>query len=129
MSPDGRLVAYTSNESGRTEVYVAPVPGPGGRVQVSTDGGVEPVWNRATGALFYRGPQRLMRASLSRMPDLRIIARDSLFDDPFYYRSGQAFDVFPDGKHFLIQNGDSAPQITVITNWPGLVENGGSRTP
>jgi Tol biopolymer transport system component len=54
FSPDGRWLAYISNESGRFEVYVQPYPGPGGKWQISTEGGMEPVWNRNGRELFYR---------------------------------------------------------------------------
>ena len=54
ISPDGRWVAYTSDESGRLEVYVRPFPGPGGKWQVSTDGGSEVAWSPKGNELFYR---------------------------------------------------------------------------
>jgi dipeptidyl aminopeptidase/acylaminoacyl peptidase len=53
FSPDGRWVAYVSDESGRVEVYVPPFPGPGPRTQVSVDGGTAPVWSRGGGELFF----------------------------------------------------------------------------
>jgi serine/threonine-protein kinase len=53
FSPDGRFLAYTSNETGRNEVYVKPYPGPGARVQISSDGGLAPVWARHGKELFY----------------------------------------------------------------------------
>ncbi|HET9402301.1 MAG TPA: protein kinase, partial [Candidatus Acidoferrales bacterium] len=53
FSPDGHWLAYTSNESGRAEVYVRPFPGPGGKWQVSTDGGRFPTWSRKSNELFY----------------------------------------------------------------------------
>ncbi|TDI47921.1 MAG: hypothetical protein E2P02_01995 [Acidobacteria bacterium] len=54
FSPDGEWMAYSSNESGQREVYVQPYPGPGGKWQISTNGGHEPVWNPEGGELFYR---------------------------------------------------------------------------
>jgi serine/threonine-protein kinase len=54
FSPDGEWIAYTSDESGRSEVYVRPFPGPGARYPISTEGGTEPVWNPARRELFYR---------------------------------------------------------------------------
>jgi hypothetical protein len=54
FSPDGRSMAYVSNESGTQEVYVQPYPGPGENVRVSTNGGVEPLWSRNGRELFYR---------------------------------------------------------------------------
>ena len=52
FSPDGRWLAYHSNKSGRTEVYVHPFPGPGGKWQISTGGGVYPTWYQETRALL-----------------------------------------------------------------------------
>jgi eukaryotic-like serine/threonine-protein kinase len=54
FSPDGRWLAYTSDESGRNEIYVRPYPGPGGKLQVSSDGRTEAMWNRNGRELFYR---------------------------------------------------------------------------
>src|SRR5215510_10259248 len=54
------LVAYVSDESGRPEIYVQPFPGPGGKWQISTDGGIEPVWNRNGRELSYRNRNRMM---------------------------------------------------------------------
>ena len=65
FSPDGRWVAYHSNESGRHEVYVQPFPGPGGKWQISTSGGIEPRWRRDGKELFYIAPDgKLMAAPI-----------------------------------------------------------------
>ena len=67
FSPDGRWVAYQSNETGRAEVYVQPFPGPGPKSQVSVGGGTLPRWPRDGGELFYLAPDnRLMVVSVSR---------------------------------------------------------------
>ena len=63
FSPDGRWLAYYSNESGRYEVYVRPFPGPGGKWQISTNGGGVPTWSRARHELFYAALDRIMVAS------------------------------------------------------------------
>ena len=55
FSPDGRWLAYASDESGRVEVWVRPFPGPGGSWQISKEGGVEPIWSKDGKQLFYRG--------------------------------------------------------------------------
>jgi Tol biopolymer transport system component/tRNA A-37 threonylcarbamoyl transferase component Bud32 len=60
FSPDGHWLAYISNESGRYEVYVQPYPGPGGKWQISTEGGMEPVWNPNGRELFYRSGDKMM---------------------------------------------------------------------
>ena len=71
FSPDGRWVAYQSNESGRYEVYVQPFPGPGGKWQVSTDGGIAPRWRRDSKELFYIAPNGKLMAVPIRAPDRR----------------------------------------------------------
>ena len=69
FSPDGRWVAYLSDESGRPEVYVQPYPGPGGKSQISTDGGTEPVWNPNGRELFYRSGNKMMAVTITTKPD------------------------------------------------------------
>src|SRR5262249_13141857 len=68
FSPDGHWLAYISNESGRYEVYVQAYPGPGGKHQVSADGGTEPMWNPKGGELFYRDGDRLMAVEITTQP-------------------------------------------------------------
>ena len=58
FSPDGHWLAYVSDESGRYEIYVQPYPGPGGKWQISTEGGTEPVWNPNGRELFYRSGEQ-----------------------------------------------------------------------
>src|SRR5256885_14544622 len=65
FSPDGRWLAYTSNESGRPEVYVQPFPGPGGKWQISTEGGAEPLWNHNSRELFYRIGKKMMSVQIA----------------------------------------------------------------
>ena len=68
FSPDGRWVAYLSDESGREEIYVQPYPGPGGKSQISTDGGTEPVWNPNGRELFYRSGNKMMAVDIATQP-------------------------------------------------------------
>ena len=70
FSPDGRWLAYLSDESGRLEVYVQPYPGPGGKWQISTEGGAEPVWARDGQELFYRSinGDRMMAVEITTDP-------------------------------------------------------------
>ena len=65
FSPDGRWLAYCSNESGKPQVYVHAFPGPGAKVQVSNDGGTDPVWKRTGGELFYRSGDSMMSVLVS----------------------------------------------------------------
>ena len=68
FSPDGHWLAYVSNESGRPEVYVQPFPGPGGKWQISTEGGTEPAWNRNGKELFYRSGNKMMALDVTTQP-------------------------------------------------------------
>ena len=68
LSPDGRWLAYTSDEAGRQEVFVQPFPGPGGRLQVSIDGGTEPVWSRDGRELFYINGDKMMVVDITTAP-------------------------------------------------------------
>jgi Tol biopolymer transport system component len=69
FSPDGHWLAYISDESGRYEVYVQPYPGPGGKYQISTEGGTEPVWNRNGKELFYRSGDKMMTVEVTTQPN------------------------------------------------------------
>ena len=68
FSPDGRWLAYISDESGRYEIYVQPYPGPGGKWQISTEGGTEPVWNPNGRELFYRNGDKMMAVDIATQP-------------------------------------------------------------
>ncbi len=119
LSPDGRWVAFITNESGRDEVVVQPFPGPGGRVQVSAGGGSEPVWSRDGRRLFYRGDGRFMAAVLSAGANPVVMSRDTLFTDTFQYASNPHanYDVMADGTHFVFLKAASAGSMIVATNW------------
>ena len=78
FSPDGRWVAYLSNESGRPEVFVRPYPGPGGKWQISTDGGDEPCWSRSGRELFYwQGDNKMMVVDVETKPTFRGTGADA----------------------------------------------------
>jgi Tol biopolymer transport system component len=105
FSPDGRWLAYASNESGSNEVYVRPFPGPGGKWQISTGGGYLPKWSRNGKELFYRtADSKIMAVSYT-------ISADSFqADKPQLWSPGQFtgalgyfnFDLHPDGKRFAV---------------------------
>jgi eukaryotic-like serine/threonine-protein kinase len=119
ISPDGRWVAFVTNESGRDEVVVQPFPGPGGRVQVSTDGGTEPLWSRDGKRLFYRESGKIMGATVAAGTGFAIASRDSVLEDRFLYAANPHpnWDVMPDGKHFVFLQPTDAGEITVTANW------------
>jgi len=132
ISPDGRYLAYESNQSGRPEVYVQPFPGSGRRELVSIDGGGQPAWGRNGRELFYRapGPGRTMRmmavevtlGSVFTMGTPRVLWEGTSTRYPAG-TGGRAYDVTPDGQRFLmIQQRDpvSPPPIThvvLVQNW------------
>jgi eukaryotic-like serine/threonine-protein kinase len=125
FSPDGRWLAYVSDESGRWEVYVQPYPGPGGKYQISTKGGTEPVWNPNARELFYRSGDNMMAAEIATQPHFSAGKPKVLFAGQFQASPSPVpnanYDVSPDGRRFLmVKPGgrDQAPtQINVVVNW------------
>jgi Tol biopolymer transport system component len=132
LSPDGRWLAYTSDESGRPEVYVQPFPTPSGRSQVSTAGGTQPVWARNGRELFYRGSGKMMSVDVGAAGSFSPSAPRALFDDRFDSTQGEGhtcYDVMPDGKNFIMVTKTSAAQgavthLNIVLDWLG----GGQRT-
>lgn len=118
FSPDGRWVAYASDESGTFDVYVDSYPKPGSRIRVTTAGGIEPRWSRDGSSLYFRRGSELHVVSLKRSDaTLEVSSMDRLFDAGATIRS---YDVPPDGQRFLVnvpadETGRSA--LTLITNW------------
>jgi serine/threonine protein kinase len=123
LSPDGRWMAYTSNESGRPEVYVEPVPGPGGRWQISTAGGEQPRWVRNGKEIVYRNGTKMMSAAVQIQPTFAAAKPVELFDRKFD-RGGSVggYDVTPDGRTFVMTRSEQAnpTEIRVVVGWaPG----------
>ena len=121
FSPDGRWIAYASNESGRNEVFVAPFPGPGGKWQISTDGGVDPRWRRDGDELFYVSPDStLMAAKVSgKGSGFEVGAVHPLFKATRMRTSRYEYDVIGDGQRFLVNTLIAQPEasIELIVNW------------
>ncbi len=124
FSPDGRWLAYISNESGRFEIYVQPYPGPGGKWQISTEGGTEPAWNPNGRELFYRSGDKMMAVDIATQASFAVGKPRMLFEGP--YLPGPAtspnYDVAPDGQRFLMlkpseQAEAALTQINVVLNW------------
>ena len=125
FSPDGRWIAYTSNESGGADqVFVQAYPGPGGKFQISTDGGTEPVWARDGRELFFRHDDKMMAVPVSFTPTFRPGTPSMLFEGRFEraHRGDANYDVAPDGRFLMIKADQQAtPQfINVLMNLPEL---------
>jgi Tol biopolymer transport system component len=118
-SPDGRWVAYRSNQSGSDEIYVTSFPTPGEPQRVSRAGGHEAQWGRDGRELFYRSPEGMVAVTLATTPATKVVRRDVLFDaTPFFSISdGVAYDVHPDGQRFLmIRRGSQSRELVVVVN-------------
>ena len=122
LSPDGHLVAYASMESGRLEVYVRPVQGPGSKQQVSTEGGNSPVWSRNGKELFYLNGPKMMVAAMGSGRAATVGRAAMLFEGDYDFVGKVAnYDVTPDGQAFVMVRGDKASQPyvrgNVFVNW------------
>ncbi len=123
FSPDGRWVAYMSNESGQSEVYVQPYPGPGGKWQISTGGGTEPAWSRDGRELFYRNGNRLMAVTVQTHAGFQAGTPRLLFEGPYDLGPARTtnYDVTPDGQRFLMikldEQAAGPSQLNVVLDW------------
>jgi len=127
ISPDGRWLAYQSNESGSNEVYVRPFPEVNtGRWQVSTGGGTRPLWARNGRELFYYLPPGVVMAvQVLERPRFAAGAPQVVFKGTYLSpQTERMYDVSPDGRRFLMiknapQDGEALPppQLVVVQNW------------
>jgi Tol biopolymer transport system component/tRNA A-37 threonylcarbamoyl transferase component Bud32 len=136
FSADSRWIAYVSNESGRREVYVRAASGAAGKWQVSTTGGVEPLWAPGGRELFYRDGQKMFLVDVITDPAFATVNTRMLFEGD-YALTGTGttnYDVTRDGQRFLMvkppAHGARAAQLNVVQNWfeelKRLVPRGGS---
>jgi serine/threonine protein kinase/Tol biopolymer transport system component len=124
FSPDGRWLAYQSDESGRNEIYVSPFPDPGRKWQISTEGGTEPLWAPNGRELFYRNGSKMMSAAVETKPTFaaakpKLLFKGDYVEGPFGFRPN--YDVSPDNQRFLMvkaaEQQQAASQINVVLNW------------
>ena len=122
FSSDGEWVAYTSDESGRSEIYLRPFPGPGAQYRVSTDGGRFPIWSRSGDAIFYLGPVGVMSASVDRADGIRLGRPRLLFEVQVHASVGGfvtgVFDQCPEEDCFFVAVRDDRPApLRLIQGW------------
>jgi hypothetical protein len=124
FSPDGRWIAYQSDESGRSEIFVAPFPRPGGKRLISTSGGSFPRWRADGKEIFYLANGTLMAAEVAiKSEGIEVGAIRSLHIPvtwPHY-----KYDVSADGQRFLVatpREQKSSTPLTLVQNWTALLK-------
>jgi len=131
FSPDGKWPAYCSNESGRAEVFVQPFPGPGPKIQVSTDGGTDPLWRRSGGELYYQNGDKMMVVEVRTQPSFTAGRPRLLWEGHYSHGMSSScgapgvtsfnYDVTPDGQRFLmvkdVHQDAASNKIQVVLNW------------
>lgn len=119
FSPNGRWIAYGSDETGQYEVWVRSHPDGGAVRQISVDGGVEPMWCRC-GELFYRTGNRWMASRVSLQPDLSWEPPRLAFETDFIDTPGRSYAVSPDGRRLLVVKRavrETPTKLHLVSNW------------
>jgi Tol biopolymer transport system component len=128
VSPDGKWVAFVSDQSGRLEVYVRPITGDGDQIQISQNGGTEPAWSPAGHEIFYRSvgerEPRLISAAVTMSPAFSVTGRRPLFSviDMVTTQPHVGYDVSPDGKTFVMVRRSPPERIMVVQNLVELMK-------
>ena len=118
VSPDGRWLAYVSDESGRDDVFVTSYPQPGGHVQVSIAGATSPAWSPDSKELYYFEKDRLVAVQIETEPTFRVVDRETLFSGNYsQYRWQRQYDVHPNGKEFVMIESPAGGEIEIVINW------------
>jgi hypothetical protein len=119
LSPNGKWLAYQSNETNRAEIYVRPFPGTGARVQVSDNGGQEPIWGRSGESLYYRDQNaNIVKVDVTTDSGFSIGKSDVvLIGDYLTDPSHPNYDVAPDGRFLLLKRAGAESQTIVVHNW------------
>jgi Tol biopolymer transport system component len=122
FSPDGKWLAYVSDDSGQFQVYLRPFPGPERRWAVSTQGGSFPLWRRDGKELFYRNGNKMMAVDVSDTSpsEVTLSTPRVLFDQRYTFETltSANYDVSPDGQRFLMVKDESgAGRLTMVLNW------------
>jgi Tol biopolymer transport system component len=127
FSPDGKWFAYSSNESGKQQVYVLPLSGNRGKWQVSTEGGIRPHWSRDGKVVYYISTDsKMMAVDVSARGDVfNAGAPRVLFPVKLKAIPGNAFDPTPDGKRFIINTPAEQAEViplTLVQNWTAALK-------
>jgi hypothetical protein len=122
ISPDGRFLAYISDQSGRQEIYVQSFPQGGGKWQVSANGGIQPLWSKDGKELFYVQGDTLMAAPVTTSTEgfATGAARRLFSHDGLAQGYATEYDVSADGRFVMVatpEGEDAAPAIRVVQNW------------
>jgi len=138
FSPDGKWLAYSSNESGRPEVYAMAYPGPGPKIQISTEGGTDPAWRRDGREFYYRNGERMMEVDVASGRTLTASKPKVLWEGRYLAGVGSScgmagptsanYDVTADGERFLMVEDKSENAecrlLRVVSRWSRELENG-----
>jgi eukaryotic-like serine/threonine-protein kinase len=116
FSPDGSLLAYSSDETGRNEVYVRPFPGPGARVRVSQNGGVEPAWSHDGRLVYFRNGTHMMSAEVRRVPELAAGEERTLFRDDFVRMQTRNYDLLSPTEFIMVERGRAQGALHLLVN-------------
>jgi serine/threonine-protein kinase len=121
LSPDGRWLAYVSNESAQNDVYLRPYPALDRRWTVSTKGGTQPIWSPDGKEIFYRNADSMMVVDVTTAPDVKLSTPRVLFEQRYAYGAGVTianYDVTPDGQHFIMVKDEiTGGRLNVVLNW------------
>jgi len=121
ISPNGRWVAYESDESGRPQIYICPFPQAEPKRQVSIEGGTDPLWKPNGRELFYRDGYKIMSVETETEGTLALAQPQLLFESDSYLTSEGSYDVTADGEHFvMIDQSESArppTELVLVQNW------------
>ena len=142
FSPDGKWLAYSSNESGRPEVYAMAYPGPGPKIQISIDGGTDPVWRRDGKEFYYRNGDRMMAVDVASGRTLTVSKPKVLWEGRYLAGVGSScgmagptsanYDVTADGERFLMIEDKSGNVecrlLRVVSRWSRELQNANSVT-
>ena len=123
VSPDGQWLAYSSDRSGSSEVYVRAFPDGGARDIISPEGGTEPLWARDGQSLFFRRGNGIFRTAIETGPPLGVGATELIVEGPYHRRGGFGapnYDVTADGAHFVVSwpvARVESSELRVVQNW------------